>query len=61
MTNLSLLFANEFEKFSLQVSTFTNESYKGNLIGIDLCQNDQSSRNSEKLAPQRLVFDKLDI
>ena len=30
-------------------------------MGIDLRQNDQSSRNLEKLVPQRFVIDKIDI
>ena len=61
MTNLLLIFANEFEKLSLQVSTFANESWRGNFLGIDLHQIDQSLRISEKLVSQRFVFDKVDI
>ena len=61
MTNLLLIFANEFEKLSLQVSTFVNESWKRNFLGIDLRQIDQSSWNLGKLVPQRFVFDKIDI
>ena len=61
MTNLSLILANEVEQISLQVSTFENEPWKENFLGIDFRQIDQNSRNSGKLAPQRFVFNKIDI
>ena len=61
MTNVLLISANAFEKFSLQASALANESWKKNLLGIDLRQTDQSSRNSGKLVPQRFVFDKIYI
>ena len=48
-------------KISLQASTFANDSWKVNFLGIDLCQIGQSSLNSEKLVPQRFLFDKIDI
>ena len=34
-----IILANEFEKFFLQISTFTNEPRKENFFGIDFCQN----------------------
>ena len=61
MTNLSLILANEVEQISLQVSTFENEPWKENFLGIDFRQIDQNSRNSGKLVPQRFVFNKIDI
>ena len=61
MTYLSLILANEVEQISLQVSTFENEPWKENFLGIDFRQIDQNSRNSGKLVPQRFVFNKIDI
>ena len=61
MTNLLLIFTNQFEKISLQVSTFGNEPWKGNFLGIDFCQVDQNSPNSGKLVPQRFAFNKSDV
>ena len=59
MTNLSLILANEVEQISLQVSTFENEPWKENFLGIDFRQIDQNSWNSGKLVPQRFLFNKL--
>ena len=52
MTNLLLIFANYFEKIFLQVSTFANEPWKENFLGIDFRQVDQKPQNSVKLVPQ---------
>ena len=52
MTNLLLIFANYFEKIFLQVSTFANEPWKENFLGIDIRQVDQKPQNSVKLVPQ---------
>ena len=48
MTNFLLIFGNEFKKICLQVSTFANEPWKRNFLGIHFCQIDQSSRNLGK-------------
>ena len=56
-----LIFTNEFEKASLQVSAFSNELWKGNLLGIDFRQIDQNSQNLGKLIPQRFALNKIDI
>ena len=48
MVNLLLTLANEFEQIFLQVSTFTNEPWKENFLGINFCQIDQNSRDSRK-------------
>ena len=61
MTNVLLMFANEFKKISLQVSTFANEPWKENFIVTDFHQIDQISRNSGKLVPERFVFSIIDI
>ena len=61
MTNLSLILANEFEQISLHVSSFANRPWKENSFGIDFHQINQNSRDSEKLAPHRFVFNKIDI
>ena len=61
MTNVLLMFANEFKKISLQVSTFANEPWKENFIVTDFHQIDQISRNSGKLVPGRFVFSIIDI
>ena len=61
MTNLSLIFANEFEEISWQVSIFANGPLKENFFGIDFRQIDQNSRDSGKLVPHRFVFNKIDI
>ena len=49
------------QKISLQVSTFANEPWKENFIGIDFRQIDQNSRNSEKLVFKRFIFIKIDM
>ena len=46
------------QKISSQVSTFANEPWRENLLGIDIHQIDQKSRNSGKLIPQSLFFTK---
>ena len=51
ITHLLLIFANEFEKISRQVSSFANETWKENFLGTDLRQIDQNSQNSGKLVP----------
>ena len=61
MTNFLLIFGNEFEKICLQVSTFANEPWKGNFLGIHFCQIDQSSRNLGKQIPKRFAFYRIDI
>ena len=59
MTNLLLIFVNQFEKISLQVSTFANEPWKKNFLCLDFSQVDQNSQNSEKLVPQTFFLTKL--
>ena len=61
MTNLLLIFANQAEKISLQTSTLANEPRKKNFLSIDFSQVDQNSRNSGKLVPKNIFFNKYDI
>ena len=48
-------------KFLCSVSIFENVPWKKNFLGIDFRQIDQNSRNLGKLAPQRFVFNKIEI
>ena len=61
MTNLLLIFANEFKKIPLQAKDFANESWKEKSQGIHFRQIEQNSRNLGKLVPTRFAFYKIDI
>ena len=40
----------------MQVSTFANEPWRENVLGIDCRQIDENAQNLGKLVPQRFVF-----
>ena len=60
MANRSLIFANEYENISFQVSVLANETCKGTFFSIHFRQIDQIQKIRESLVPQRIVY-KTDI